>query len=463
MTIEIINDFVNKVKEIVGHHQGYEFYGDFYPTEQGIIHLSSFFRYNFEVVALFRYKYISEIKKEDFWNAVPPQNIPLQYYVFTNGLTHLVYTPKKKKVLETEDVSELLDMLIKENGNKKMVQQYSKIITTIEQSVTDFFNTSSLQNHPLGKKEKSIKSFFTKANLKKNLIYNGIENYFHFSQDIRDLNNFENSFFKTLIDTLDSNQDVYRYTTLDTVFATVNNASIRMNGIVGMNDISEIEYLESYLDDKFDIYSNSESLNEINKKFILCASVLQDDLLEWRLYGDDSKGACLVFSISESKIPGIQIRKVNYGVRDKNLKNSHPELDLLKKIIDDVKTKCGETLKFRTLTIWKHFFKSFEYTSEQEVRLLTILSSNNNIKGEKISGDNAHNIQKQWCLTASHKILTPFITLPLADNAFPMQLKKIILGSKCPEKIINQKQFSQLLSAKNIHASVEISRVTNYR
>lgn len=60
-------------------------------------------------------------------------------------------------------------------------------------------------------------------------------------------------------------------------------------------------------------------------------------------------------------------------------------------------------------------------------------------------------------------VITPYRDFKL-DNNFPLQLKEIILGPKCPEKKINKYQIETLL--KNIgkeNVVVSISDINNYR
>ncbi len=323
-----------------------------------------------------------------------------------------------------------------------------KISITIEKVVLDFIKDFDMQTHPLYKLKSKLKLHFTKERIIKSLRYNTDGQFFHLSADIRDLKNFENTFFKLLTEVMNPNEFIYRYTSLDTVFSTINNKSVRLNGIVGMNDISEVGYVESYIDDAFIPMETDENVNEINNRFILCSSSLNDDLMQWRLYGEDCKGACLKFMVKEiSPLSGLQLRKICYGIEVEG-RNYHPELELISKIIKAVKEFNKQSMQFRALGIWKHFFKSFEYKPEQEIRLLIILSRNKSIKGEKLDNQQPHSFEKKWCLTTSHQIANPFVIIELKDKLLPIELTEIVLGPKCPELVTNKKQLEQLL-AKN--------------
>lgn len=415
-----------------------------------------------ESLAIFEFKSRGNtVELRDIFEAYVPIEISLKFLVVTNGSIHHVLNRRSNKIDVFENTEELLTFLITIPSNAEIETKKKDIAEGIERIVNLYFTSFDIK-HPLQSKKEIIMQMFKNEIILKHLLYDKNGQFYHFSRDIRDLNNFENTFFKILIDEVHNGEIIYRYTTLETVFATIDKKSLRLNGIPGMNDISEIGYVETYLDEDFVPFKTINDVDQLNKRFILCSSTLKDDLLQWRLYGDDCKGACLVFSLKDQKnIPGLQIRKINYGI-EVNEENFHPELELIANIIDFVKSNLNESFQFRALSIWKHFFKSFEYAPEKEVRLLLVLNQHNNLKGE--DSNNLHSINKTWCLTTSHKIANPFITIELRDKDLPIELTEIILGAKCPEILTNEMQFSQLLKERNMAGvDVKISRIKNYR
>jgi hypothetical protein len=120
--------------------------------------------------------------------------------------------------------------------------------------------------------------------------------------------------------------------------------------------------------------------------------------------------------------------------------------------------------QFRTLSIWRHFFKSYEYEPEKEVRLLLIENQSGEVKGQTHLTGTINPLEVKWNLTNSHQILAPFIILKIDDPRLRCKLKKVILGSKCPELGINLKQFGLLTRKKNLtHVQVVPSKIINYR
>lgn len=283
--------------------------------------------------------------------------------------------------------------------------------------------------------------------------YNEIDQSFTFKNPT-DLNNIENKLFRLLLKDEKPLTKVYRYTTLSTIYSMLNFNSFRMNGLVGMNDITETNYAENYITGTNRDYSQAhwKTVDASNRRFISSCSLKEDDLTQWRLYSEDCKGVCLVLNVNKNLLNSKFILKtISYGQKD----NSHPELDLIKKIIATIKNNLKVDFEFKTLNIWKHFFKPYDYSVEQEVRLLYIMPEE---------------MQKKWLLTASHNILNPYVDFNLNEKDMPLQISEIVLGPKSPEKEINKKQFEQFIRDLNqkpeyniSKLKVSISKINNYR
>ncbi len=250
----------------------------------------------------------------------------------------------------------------------------------------------------------------------------------------------ENLFWETLIkdDTEKEieTEPVCKYTTLETLYHMINNDSIRVSCIVGMNDNTEVNYFDSYCG------YNKESNLDANSVFITCCTKRIDDLTMWRLYGDNSSGVCLIFDIVKDWETNFMLHKVSY----ENYRRKNDALEI-------VKTLLEKGLVFKEIDKWKHYFKPYDYRDEQEIRLLFI-------NGERIT----RNVN--WVLTGDTNILNPTIDFSLKGDAFPFKLRGIILGNNCPEKGVNISQIRHILKKKNydIQAdNVRESTIKNYR
>lgn len=251
----------------------------------------------------------------------------------------------------------------------------------------------------------------------------------------------ERKLIKQLFKFKDYKKPIYRYTTLNTVFEMLNKKNIRMMGIAGMNDVSEVNYVENFL-----YPSDSQPLNpEINNVFITsCSRKKEDDLTQWRLYADDAKGARLKFSVNGSK-QNFTIRKIIYC----DIKNDEKILRL-KGLVDFIRDKTGFTFVFCTLHEWSHFIKPKDYKVEDEVRLLYLLPQNESPKG--------------WILANNINIITPYVEFNLDEN-FPLTIEDIKLGPKCPEQRINKYQLNEMLKKldSKYDDNVKESSIKNYR
>jgi hypothetical protein len=265
---------------------------------------------------------------------------------------------------------------------------------------------------------------------------------------------FENKFFLLLMNNGENLIAIYRYTSLSSIFETAKNKTIRMNGLAGMNDTTEANYVDNYLKET-DLNLHEElpqTIAAINKRFILCCTELNDELLQWRLYGDDSKGVCIEFKINRNLLiqrndlgkHDFYLGKVKYADSD----HKHHELELIKEIIDEVRKTLHVEIRFTMLYVWKHFFKPYEYAYEKEVRLLYIVR------------DKA---KKKWLLTNSHTIINPFVEFTLSNKEFPLKISEIKLGSKLPERQLNRAQFKQFLTEQGLKIDVNHSEIKNYR
>ena len=276
---------------------------------------------------------------------------------------------------------------------------------------------------------------------------------YQFKNEDSFLENFELNFFNALLKDVDKGYKFYRYSNLDLAFYLVNHGTLRFSGLSGMNDISEINYVEDYLglERKPDIIQSLEYSNKLNSKYIMSTSMLNDDLNQWRLYGDDCKGVSIEFEMNENKNKNLYIKKVSYSKLIQNGLGQiyrHFELEALKNFIFAIKSVFNISFEFKSLDIWKHFFKSHEYEVEQEVRVLYI--KDNNCR---------KNIN--WVLTYSHNILNP--TIDFKYDELPFNINKVLFGSKAPEIGVNIRQFTYLASVNQMKFEFNKSSIKNYR
>lgn len=320
---------------------------------------------------------------------------------------------------------------------------------------------SAAQNHLASNQE--FQKFIKSSSFLKRIQFDNETNTYYFAGDDKGLSSFENQFFIKMLGEFKDTQ-ICRYTSLRTIFEMLNFISFRMNGLVGMNDKSEVNYVETYLNgvEKPLIKEHLNTIIAINKRYITSCSKVEkkDDLTLWRLYSDDAKGVCLIFDIKPKNLTNhILLQRVKYA--DENGK--HRELDFLKQIKDDVESTTGYKFEFRKIGYWKHFFKPHDYSIEEEVRLLII----DNGSLAKIKSD--------WVMTFTHSIINPIMDFRLNSKSFPIQLKEILLGPKCPEQEINLVQIQEMIRRKireineqkydsNLNdIKVELSEIKHYR
>ena len=257
----------------------------------------------------------------------------------------------------------------------------------------------------------------------------------------------ENEFFEQLVESF-TDETVYRFTSLDSIFRTLESSQQSMCCLVGMNDRSEVNYADNYLNQS--VVKTAYDKKKENNYFIL--SCVEDDdnesLTMWRLYGDNTRGVRITYE-PQSMPDGFRFGKIYYG----DSINHHAGLEFLKKVLS---TKMGNVFfRFNHFDYWKHFFKPFDYAIEREVRLLY----------EKCSS-NPPQIVK-WIKIGEFSVLAPLAIFNA--KAFSLKIKEIRLGPNMKEQRTNMLQLKELcvengfMSEAEAENRVITSRIDHYR
>ena len=232
--------------------------------------------------------------------------------------------------------------------------------------------------------------------------------------------------------------------------------------LAGMNDNSEYRYAwDCFFREELPL---DETEDCINCTYVLsCSSMKQKDSLEmWRLYGDDGKGVCLIFDVDKPENPLLLAKTIYEFVHENGRKKLDNKWRLLKHLTTEL-NNIGIPLKLRNQNKWLPFFKSGDYHYENEVRLLY----------EENDESNNFHTSHDWVLNNANSIFTPYVQFDLSDKGeqqkttFPLKLKGIVLGPKCPEKEMNAKQIKNMLrrdpSLQRLNIDIQVSKITNYR
>ena len=274
---------------------------------------------------------------------------------------------------------------------------------------------------------------------------------------------FENHFFQELLGDY-KKDEVVRYVPFKSAYRSLNEQTIVMVSLIGMNDVSECYYADQYFamkrgDDTSKSVLPAEN-KLLNNTYILSCNDLymEDNLTMWRLYGDKCKGVCIKMIIEKAKLEqdnSFILAPVSYGKKEgDNL--THPQLDFVNDILS---IKIGNrSLTFETWCYWKHFFKDHRYSDEKEVRLL-------------YTGKGCG--ERKWILTDDSEIpcpmsVFPVKTLPNHSNDFPLTLTKLLIGSKCSDQETKKRQLEELIQERNRgyeknYVIVDTSKIDNFR
>ena len=226
-------------------------------------------------------------------------------------------------------------------------------------------------------------------------------------------------------------EKICRYTSLSSLYRTINEGKQSMCCIVGMNDRSECTYADNYMRGKQiennSTYKTPYEVEVENKFFILSCMDAEkyDDLTMWRLYGDNTRGVNILYNVNKEGLKGFKLYYIDYAEAN----GSHRTLDVIKNLMALMVDK--RTFRLRKWDEWKHFFKPYEYRDEKEIRLLY------NRKEEPAS---------KWILTSDYQIACPLMIFKL--DKFPLKMEEVKLGPNCPDIVVNQQQVEMLMREK---------------
>lgn len=264
----------------------------------------------------------------------------------------------------------------------------------------------------------------------------------------------EDAFFKALLVPVNDG-NICRYTSSNSLFTLLNSCNQNMLSLNCMNDISEIDYADKYVSTETIVLD--DIVKESNNIFILscCDESMSDDLMMWRLYAQNAEGVNLMYRIYPRHIDFeyFYLAKVSYGESI----DSHSELDIIQELLEW--NKDGVHFRFKKWMIWKHFFKSYHFKYENEVRL--IYHEHNESRATKtiwIKDDNSgiHSPMKLFDLKKSK------------GSRFPLGLIGIKLGPRHKEAIINRIQIKAMYDNAKIYCpgikeDINISDIDIYR
>ena len=264
----------------------------------------------------------------------------------------------------------------------------------------------------------------------------------------------ENDFFKSLLVPVVEG-DICRYTSSNSLFTLLKSCNQNMLSLNCMNDISEIDYADKYINIETIILD--DNIKESNNVFILscCDESMSDDLMMWRLYAQNAEGVNLKYHIYKKLIDYdyFYLAKVSYGESP----DSHSVLDFIQKLLE---WNYNEThFKFNKWMIWKHFFKSYHFRYENEVRLIYH------------EHDESRATDTIWIEDKNSGIYSPMKLFDIKKNIgskFPLGLIGIKLGPRNKEAIINRIQIEAMYDKANIYCpglkeEINISNIDIYR
>ncbi len=358
------------------------------------------------------------------------------------------------KRIEMITYSDLLASIHNQVNNLKQ----TILDSDIRQNFVDYIRDYSEKLHIPTVTKELIKFHFNQHDI-------NLNERFEFEFKDKSRNGLESKLHSSLLN--NPKEKVGRYMSFDSFFKTINEGKLYFGSVIAMNDKSEVDYYMKNVYEKFDYFKNlrGPDIDNINRNFITSYVDKDkiDDLTLWRLYGEDGRGVCLIFRLKQNNnYDNYIIKKISYepSKTEKSERTGkteitqHDEVVFLKNFFDFFKQinhpdyVYATTFNFNQSHNWRYFFKSKEYSSEEEVRLLIV---------------NEHDcIKPQWRVI--NNIIVPSVLIDFKTKNFPLVLTEVIIGPKAYEKDINLKQIEHFLEVKGFEdVIVKKSTINNYR
>lgn len=364
------------------------------------------------------------------------QNIPL-------AVVEFILSPKHRRTLEfaTRQISNVFYFtdchygIITDHNEFYLYDKYNKEYS--KHDINDII--SILLDYKIPQTSSDIKSPLKDVhNILKDIGFNElIDSLVEYNGKYYFKDNYETFFWRKLLNVNEQNSGtIYHYTSLETVFLILKNGTYRLCGITGMNDTSEVDYFDKYCLNK----KHKPSYQILNSIFVSSCSSLKDNLTMFRLYGDIAKGVCIVFDIKTEYNKGFLLQTISYADEQKK----DPKLNIIKQLINN-------NVVFKDIDRWKHFFKSKNYSTEKEVRLL--------FQDDGITSL----VSKREMLINKNSIYTPCVEFNINSAEFPLVLKEIIIGPLCPKPHIIINQLKKIINQYRLSINIKLSDIKDFR
>lgn len=251
---------------------------------------------------------------------------------------------------------------------------------------------------------------------------------------------------------------LYRYVSNSALKHIINDGTHAMSSIVCMNDKTECYYANDYVVEKDESDKNNVLFDTLENgidyilnydafitSFSLCSP---DELTMWRLYGDETKGVCIEYEVTNLNLPlGFYLAPVSYPRKD----GRHLELDFIRFLSHELYDY--HQIVLLRWHVWQRFFKPIGFNVEKEIRLLFCPQDN---KKDNIKWVFANGIFSPIYMFSINKGNGNF---PI----YPLSITQITLGYRFPAKDVNKELIKLRLDEQGLNVNVGVSTIDYYR
>jgi hypothetical protein len=198
-----------------------------------------------------------------------------RFGIVTDNLKYYLYDRNKK---EQDFVNITFDELISRLINPTKIEVNKKDREVVLNIIREASEKHLSQNQ-------EFSSFINSKSFLSRIKFDTNSNSYFFSDDDGGISSFENQFFIKMMGEFKDTQ-ICRYTSLNTIFDMFNYISFRMSGLVGMNDKSEVNYVDVYLNGAQKPISKEHpnTIKALNNRYITSCTEITRKKLNSRKY-----------------------------------------------------------------------------------------------------------------------------------------------------------------------------------
>ncbi len=216
-----IREYLDQILERIKNKSDFKLVEEgFVIRDHRVINIDAMLIINESPLVVFEFqKTVASLNRQEVVNVYEKTNFDCRYFVLSNGIQSKIYDTYFGNVENAKDFTEFWSILFVELDSikinilkEKIVDEIKKEVFTFQKQLKGIKNT--LKSYEL---ENKFQNLITAVNLfgdrfSAHLKYDIEGRFFYITNDLRNFDELENQFFKTIIEEVPRGTEIYRYT-----------------------------------------------------------------------------------------------------------------------------------------------------------------------------------------------------------------------------------------------------------